>query len=296
MESEIHRFIGYLKIEKGSSKHTIRNYLSDLSQFKRFLGENNRVEKIDRLIVRGFLAELHKRGEKKSSIARKLASIRSFLRFLIREGVIKSNIGRTISTPKHKKRLPSFLSVDAASLLMNAPKGSDVLTLRDRAILETIYSTGIRVSEIVSLDIEDLNLSEGIIKVKGKGMKERIVPIGSKAITAIREYLDISYQLNSDIDELKSPLFLNRFGKRLSTRSMDRIVKKYAEKISHPHITPHSLRHSFATHLLDGGADLRSIQELLGHVSLSTTQRYTHVSMDKLMEIYDKSHPRSTKK
>ena len=233
---------------------------------------------------------------------------------MCREGTLVNNPGKMVSTPKRGKTLPRFLSVDEANRLMGSPAGCDIMSTRDRAILETFYSAGLRIGEIVAINLEDLNLSEGLIKVKGKGRKERIVPVGKKAIAAIKEYLSQKQQKTKKIPlnppfskggeggfetglscEKGYPLFLNKYGKRITTRSVHRIVVKYKKLSGLWDITPHSLRHSFATHLLEGGADLRSVQEMLGHASLSTTQRYTHVSMDKLMEVYDKAHPRGRK-
>ena len=289
-------FLRHISTEKNLSVHTVRNYLSDLSQFVECL--KSVLEKdslsiedfhnIDHLMIRAFLAKLCDKGLNKSSVARKISAIRTFFNYLCRELGWVNNPGKMVSTPRRAGNLPRFLSVDEADRLLNAPSGVDVMTLRDRAILETFYSAGIRIGEIVAVNIEDLNFMDGLLRVKGKGRKERIVPIGSKAVAAIREYLK-----NSPLPG--APLFLNRFGKRITTRSVHRIVEKYKKLSGLWDMTPHSIRHSFATHMLEGGADLRSVQEMLGHTSLSTTQRYTHVSMDKLMEVYDKAHPRGGK-
>jgi integrase/recombinase XerC len=249
-------------------------------------------------MIRAFLAKLCEKGLNKSSVARKISAIRTFFNYLCRESGGVNNPGKMVSTPKRTRNLPRFLSVDEADRLLNAPSGGDVMTLRDRAILETFYSAGIRIGEIVAVNIEDLNFMDGLLRVKGKGRKERIVPIGSKAVAAIREYLN-ALRLAKEHENLSplpgATLFLNRFGKRITTRSVHRIVEKYKKLSGLWDMTPHSIRHSFATHMLEGGADLRSVQEMLGHTSLSTTQRYTHVSMDKLMEVYDKAHPRGKK-
>jgi integrase/recombinase XerC len=191
-----------------------------------------------------------------------------------------------VSTPRREKNLPRFLSIDEMDRLLNTPVGEDAWVIRDRAILEAFYSSGLRIGEVVALNLEDVNFTDHLIRVQGKGRKERIVPIGSKAVDAIKEYLAKTPH------SAAKPLFLNRYGKRLTTRSVHRIVEKYKRLSGLWDMTPHAIRHSFATHILNGGADLRSVQEMLGHASLSTTQRYTHVSMDKLMEIYDKAHPR----
>jgi integrase/recombinase XerC len=317
MVSPKQSFIEYLRVERGSSIHTVRSYRSDLEQFERFLkpsdqksrgrfnapprveGESHpesetepEWEKVDTLKIRAYLAELQQNGIRKSSIARKLAVIRSFFRFLQREALIKTNAARLVATPKQEERLPSFLSVDDALALMEVSPGKNETGLRNRAILETLYSTGIRLSELVMLDVHDLNPGEGVVRVQGKGRKERIVPIGSKALAAVETYLAaVPFRT---YHEGHRPLFLNRFGKRLNGRTVARVVARAAFGLPNaPRITPHALRHSYATHLLEGGADLRAIQELLGHAQLSTTQRYTHVTMDKLIEVYDRAHPRA---
>jgi len=293
----LEEFIRHISLERNLSSHTIRNYFSDLSQFYEYLtGVFKKdtlliedLRNIDHVILRAFLANLYEKGLSKSSVARKISTIRTFFNYMCREGNLVNNPGKMVSTPKRGKTLPKFLSVDEADRLLGTPVGEDRLSIRDRAILETFYSAGLRIGEIVAINIEDLNLSEGLIKVKGKGRKERIVPVGKKAVDAIKKYLATSQLTNT------LPLFLNKYGKRITTRSVHRIVDKYKKLSGLWDITPHSLRHSFATHLLEGGADLRSVQEMLGHASLSTTQRYTHISMDKLMEVYDKAHPRGRK-
>ena len=305
MEDLIKNFSTYLKIEKNVSEHTHRNYMSDLRQFKDFLkdkriciGEDSSdvdVKKIDRIVIRAYLRDLYKRN-KKTSIARKLASLRSFFKFLVREKRVPINPADMVFTPKQEKHIPSFLPVDEMFSLVEKPYTFDVLGLRDKAMLEVLYSCGIRVSELVGLNMDDLDFAQGVIKVRGKGRKERIVPIGKKAIEAMEDYFDEVHKLRAKAQEKGPaiPVFLNFRGGRLTSRSVDRIVKKYVFQCGiMRNISPHSIRHSFATHLLDAGADLRSIQELLGHSSLATTQKYTHVSIDKLMEVYDKAHPRS---
>ena len=290
MQRYIDKFINYLKVERNASDHTIINYTIDLGVFKTFLGERS-IETIDHLALRRFLAELRARNYAKRTIARKLASLRSLFRFLFREGYIKKNPITAISTPKLDRKLPVFLDVAKIEKLLQSPPESDAAGLRDRALLETLYSAGIRVSELVGLDIDDVDIISGVIKVLGKGSKERVVPIGEPALNAIRKYLDT--RAGSRVKD-KDAVFLNNHGRRLTDRSVRRVVDKYiracgmAEKIS-----PHSLRHSFATHLLDRGADLRSVQELLGHANLSTTQIYTHVTMERLKSVYDKAHPRA---
>ncbi len=288
-------FVRYIKIERNLSEHTQRNYISDLGQFVEYIKDKSIVD-IGNIDIRGYLGHLHRIGLKKSSIARKLATIRTLFRFLNREGYIDKNPAKIVATPKQEKFLPHFLSVDDAFRLVESANREETSSLRDRAILELFYSSGIRIGELVSLDREDINLSDGLIKVKGKGRKERIVPIGLKAIEAMKRYIEGTVHGSQfTAHDERFPLFLNRSWKRITERSVRRIVLKYGmESLKQP-VKPHTLRHSFATHLLDAGADLRAIQELLGHKSLSTTQKYTHLGMDKLMEVYDKAHPRSKK-
>ncbi len=292
MQRFIDKFINYLKVEKNSSAHTIINYTIDLKAFERFLGESD-IASVDHLALRKFLAEMRAKNYSKRTIARKLASLRSFFRFLYREGHIKSNPITAISTPKLDKKLPVVLDEGKVEKLLQCVPTDDVFGLRDRALLETIYSAGIRVSELVGLNISNVDLIGEVIKVFGKGSKERMVPIGSPAVSAIRKYLD----RRSDIgikDKDKNAVFLGKNGTRLWGRSVCRILNKHVSACSvAEHISPHSLRHSFATHLLNRGADLRSVQELLGHANLSTTQIYTHVTMDRLKAVYDKAHPRA---
>ena len=246
------------------------------------------MEKVDRLAIRRYLSFLHRKN-KKSSIARKLSTLRSFFKYLVREQLIPSNPAKTVSTPKVEKFLPTTLTVDEAFRLMESPAKNK--KLRDCAILELLYSSGLRVGELVGLNPNQLELDLGIVKVMGKGRKERIVPVGLKAVEALKAYLEERGALDGE-----GPLFINSRGGRLTARSVGRLTKKYTQRSGiFRKISPHSLRHSFATHLLDAGADIREIQEMLGHASLSTTQRYTHLSLGKLMEVYDKAHPRSFK-
>ncbi len=301
MDRAIQDYAQYLRVERDASSHTLRNYLSDLAAFRVFLIEQGPVDggqgpppltpdAIDPLVIRGYLAFLKKKGARKSTVARKLAVLRSFFRYLVREGRVGLNPAKQVSTPKQEKPLPRFLTVDQAGALMTTPVGSRWLVLRDRAILETFYSTGIRVSELVGLDPGDIDFDSGMVKVFGKGRKERIVPIGEKAIEALRAYLVA--RPGAARFGWTEGVFCNARGGRLTPRSIDRIVKKYMLRIDQPNGVPHSLRHTFATHLLEGGADLRSVQEMLGHASLSTTQRYTHLQIDHLMAVYDRAHPR----
>ena len=290
MQRHVEKFINYLKIEKNASKHTITNYKIDLDVFAAFLGDKD-ISTVDHLALRRFLAQLRSKNYAKRTIARKLASLRSFFRFLYREGYIKTNPITAISTPKLDKKLPVFLDVDKVARLVQSPPDDNEAGLRDRAMMETLYSAGIRVSELVGLDISDIDFISGVIKVLGKGSKERIVPIGEPALKAIRKYID---RRAAKRVRDKDAVFLNKSGRRLTDRSVRRVLDKYIHACSIvEHISPHSLRHSFATHLLDRGADLRSVQELLGHMNLSTTQIYTHVTMERLKTVYDKTHPRA---
>ncbi|MDO8535479.1 MAG: tyrosine recombinase XerC [Candidatus Omnitrophota bacterium] len=289
MQRYIDKFMNYLKIEKDVSKHTIINYTIDLKVFAHFLGEAD-ISSVDHLALRRFLAELRGKNYSKRTIARKLASLRSFFKFLFREGHIKSNPITAISSPKLDKKLPKFLDVGKVTKLIMSPDIKTPSGLRDRAILETLYSCGIRVSELVGLDMDDIDFISGVIKVLGKGRKERMVPIGDMALGAIRKYVEG----RAELFKSNSAVFLNSRGGRLTDRSIRRVVDKHIDACcAGEKISPHSLRHSFATHLLDKGADLRSVQELLGHMNLSTTQIYTHVTMERLKNVYDKAHPRA---
>ncbi len=286
MKKNIEQFYNYLKAEKNVSVHTLRAYAKDLEEFLLFT--DKKAKDIDNLDIRSFLASLHHKKLKKSSISRKLATIRSFFKYLQREGLVKRNPAKLVASPKVQRTLPRFLTVDEAFLLMDAPQGDTFQSARDKAILELLYSSGLRVSELTALDINDFDIKESLVRVKGKGKKERILPVGSKSIEAIKNYLPERILLKKK----SQALFLNNRGGRLTQRSVRRIVDKYGRMIAiKGNISPHALRHTFATHLLHGGADLRSIQELLGHSSLSTTQKYTHVDIAHLIEVYDKAHP-----
>jgi len=291
-------FIAKLEHENGFSEHTLRAYHKDLLQFDNFLKveKYSSLETINHLLLRRFLAVLRSKNYSKTTIARKLASIRSFFKFLIREGELASNPFEMLRTPKQDKKLPHFLSINEVDVLLETPDRSTVMGLRDMAIMETLYSTGIRVSELVGLDESNIDFFAGMIKVQGKGKKERLVPIGSHAIKAINEYLDSRSKSKKEEEEKVSrsePLFLNKFGGRLTARSVARSLNKYLKMSGVNLLTsPHTFRHSFATHLLDKGADLRSVQEMLGHSSLSTTQVYTHITTERLKNVYDKAHPR----
>jgi integrase/recombinase XerC len=303
-EHHIKDFERCLKVEKNASAHTCRNYLHDLREFDRFLSEGHLgniadVSDIGNLAIRAYLAFLSKKN-RKTSQSRKLSCLKSFFKFLVREEVISNNPAQPVRTPKLEKYLPRNMTVDEMFALLDSVPDETGIQARDKAILEVMYSTGIRVSELVSLNRNELELNIGIIRVKGKGGKERIVPIGKKAIQCLENYLRKSenlckkYYLDQTVKE--APVFLNTRGGRITTRSVARRVDKYVIKCGlQQKMSPHAIRHSFATHMLNAGADLRAIQELLGHASLSSTQRYTHLNIDKLMEVYDKSHPRSKK-
>lgn len=286
MKDYIDKFLRYLEIERGVSVHTLRSYRKDLGMF--FECVKSKAEDIDLIDVRGFVAEQINAGLKKSTVSRRLATIRSFFKFLHREGYVKANPAKLVPTPRLPKILPRFLSVDDVFSFVEKPEGIGFLPVRDRAILELLYSSGLRVSELSGLNVDDLDIREGLVKVRGKGKKERIVPVGKKAVEAIRSYMVERILLKKK----QNALFLNRSGTRLTDRGVRRIVVKYARAMGvNGRIGPHTLRHTFATHLLQDGADLRVIQELLGHSSLSTTQKYTHLDITHLMDIYDKAHP-----
>ena len=307
MDELIERYVNYLQNERNASPHTIRNYRSDLAQFRDFLAQGKpdaRVEvaSIDAFRVRGFLASLVENERKKTSIARKLAALRAFFKFLSREQVLAENPALRVATPKLARTLPRIMTEEEMNNFLDrlfeaaksaAPEQSAALA-RDRAILELLYASGLRVSELAGLDLRSVNFGDGMVLVRGKGRKERIVPFGSKAKEAITAYLPIREKILWETKTGSPALFLNARGRRLTTRSVDRLVKKYVRRFG-PDLkaSPHSLRHAFASHLLTEGADLRAIQEMLGHVSLSTTQKYTQVSIQQLIDVYDKTHPKA---
>lgn len=286
MERYIDKFKRYLEIEKNYSGHTILNYQIDLEDFKKFLGDSS-IEKVDYLAVRKYLAMLKEKNFGSKTMARHLSTLRSFFKFLVREGFLKNNPILSVSSPKIEKHLPSFLTEEETVRLIEASCPKNEAGFRDRAILETFYSSGLRISELVGLNLDDVDFIGGIIKVRGKGKKERIVPIGDRALQSLREYLNKRQKQSQS-------LFLNKRGNRITDRGVRGIVAKYI-RISGTKqgISPHTLRHSFATHLLNRGADLRTVQELLGHANLSTTQIYTHLTTERLKSVYDKSHPRA---
>ncbi|MBW1721915.1 MAG: tyrosine recombinase XerC [Deltaproteobacteria bacterium] len=304
-EALVEEFIGYLSSQKGYSAHTIRAYRSDLLQFLRFLrekeeragpegGPKHGLNGVDFALLREYLSGLYG-NYKRVTIARKLSAVRTFMAYLARKGVLQSNPAAEISTPKVEKSIPAYLPVDEMFRLLEMPERDHPLGLRDLAVLEVLYSCGLRVSELAGMDVSSIDFEQRLVRVIGKGNRERIVPIGKKALQAVEAYLEATSSLRRKQGKGKNegPLFLNYRGMRLSTRSILTIVKKYGRECAlMSEISPHALRHTFATHLLDGGADLRSVQELLGHANLSATQKYTHVSLDRLMAVYDKAHPR----
>jgi len=299
MYNYLDRFLQVLKIERNSAVLTIKSYEKDIIQFLNFLDINAiQLHKLNYLTLRQYLALLKEQKYKRSSIARKISAIRSFLRFLKKEQILENNTWEIVSIPKKEKRLPKFLFVDEVLDLLEKPTIESILGCRDRAILEVLYGTGIRVSELVGLQISSINLEEGFLKVKGKGSKERIVPLGMYGLQSVAAYLRKSRPLleerNREKESMDSDLFLNRFGQKLSDRSVRRLVKKYGLKVSLNHnLSPHMLRHSFASHLLNAGADLRVVQELLGHTTVSTTQLYTHITKEALKRTYLRAHPRA---
>ena len=285
MRNLLDEFIRHLEVEKNSSPHTIRAYRKDI---EKFFDQSSDSPNWGINEIRAFIAGEIRKGLKKSTTLRRLSAVRSFLRFLVQEGVMDFNPAKLVNSPKLPKTLPRFLTVDEVFSLVEKPSDSNFIATRDRAVLELLYSSGLRVSELVGLSPDDIDLREGLVKVKGKGKKERIVPVGSKALSAIKSYM----LERSLVKGKENALFLNRSGGRLSDRQIRRIIIKYSRLLGLTgKITPHTLRHTFATHLLQDGADLRVIQELLGHKSLSTTQKYTHLDITHLMEVYDKAHP-----
>lgn len=287
-------FLAYLRHEKNASLHTIASYQSDLLQLAEFM-ENKKagLKDIDNVVLREFLAVLYSRGDKKSTVGRKLAAVRSFFQFCVRRHWMADNPAKLVSTPKQEKPVPTFLSEDEMKAFLDMPPTAKPLDIRDKAILELLYATGIRVSELVGIGIEDVKFSERLIRIKGKGKKERLVPFGKMAERSLRSYLRVRSQIGK-VQMERDSLFLNYRGQRLSSRSVERTVDKYIRRSAlRRKISPHSLRHSFASHLLSRGADLRVIQELLGHESLATTQKYTHLDLQHLLDVYRKSHPRS---
>ncbi len=297
-------YVGYLRYQRNASPHTLRNYESDLAQFREYLTRTPQGEprpepdlaQIDNLTIRDFLAHLYSRGNSRSSVARKLATLRSFMKFLSARGAIPGNPAKVVATPRQPKRLPSHLQLDAVVDLVESPDITTTPGKRDRCILELLYATGIRVSELVGLDLGDIDRAGGMVRVLGKGRKERLVPFGRKAGEALENWIACRHELLAGCRKGVAPqaAFLNARGGRLTIRSIWNIVDRYVVHTSQKlNVHPHTLRHTFATHMLNAGADLRSIQEMLGHESLSTTQKYTHLSTEQLMKTYRSCHPRA---
>ncbi len=300
LRKPVARFLEYLQVERNASSLTLKSYREDLEALIEYLeashdGTCPGPGEINTLELRGYISAMHQADYAKSTIARRLASLRSFFRFGIREGWVLENPAKPLRNPRTGRDLPHFLSTGELQTLLEAPPANEPLGLRDRAILETLYSAGLRVGELVGVNDTDLDRHEGILRVRGKGKKERFAPVGSHALKAIDRWLEVRGTLIREPIRGEPPLFLNRFGRRLTTRSVGRMLEKYLRLTGLDHrTTPHTLRHSFATHLLDRGADIRSVQELLGHKSLVTTQIYTHVTTRGLKEIYERSHPRAS--
>ncbi len=298
MQSEIGQFLRYLSVERNASELTVKSYREDLFDLAEYLieelGADIRPDGVSSRDLRGYAAALHEAGYARTSISRKLASLRSFYRFAQQRQLASSNPAKPLRNPRGQRKLPHFLTNDEVGKLLDAPHTLTVMGLRDHAILETMYSAGLRVSEVVGLNDGDLEFEEGIARIRGKGRKERLSPLGSFAIDALHEYHKVRVLSSKSALGREAPVFANRFGNRLTTRSVGRMLEKYiAEQGLDSRTTPHTLRHSFATHLLDRGADIRSVQELLGHKSLVTTQIYTHLSTANLREVYLRAHPRA---
>ena len=297
MRNEIGDFLDYLTYERNVSINTVAAYRDDLESFTGFLcndyftfaRDQLDLRRIDHIAIRSYLAHLARKKLSRSSIARHLSALRSFFKYLMREEIVDANPARGVATPRREKHLPSVLQASDIAVLLEAPDLSSALGIRDRAWLELLYASGLRISELVGIDLDDIELRARLVKVRGKGAKERIVPFGTKAEEAIRAYLPVR---NGSDDE--TALFVNYRGERITTRSVRRLFNGYVREASlRAGVSPHTLRHSFATHLLNAGADLRAIQELLGHASLSTTQKYTHLNDWQLIEVYKKAHPRA---
>ncbi len=307
LEKAIEDFEKYMELERNFSPHTRLSYRTDLKQFRQFIAdfhlsiereEKSKAMHMEPSVIRAFLSFLYKNNVRKVSISRKIATLRSFFKYLMREGKVKFNPAEMVQSPRAEKYLPTFLPVDEIFSLMKAPFKDDWMGLRDRTIVEFLYSSGIRAGELVALNLDDVDLGAGLMKIRGKGKKERVVPVGTPALDAAIEYLAKRREAlkGRAVAGYGSPFFINRSGSRLTTRTIGRLVDKYVILSGlNRKIGPHSLRHSFATHLMDAGADLRVIQEMLGHESLSTTQKYTTLSVSRLIEVYDKAHPRAGK-
>jgi integrase/recombinase XerC len=316
VKSQLAAFLDYLRLNRNASAHTAAAYESDLTQFLDFAAQHHETRSLEPAhlqlgTIRAFMAELYRQGHARASVARKLSALRAFGRYLRREGLIDADPASLAASPKRERKIPAYLSIDEMTRLLEMPDPADPLGCRDRAILEMFYASGLRLSELVGLDLEDVNLRARMVRVMGKGAKERLVPFNSATERSLREWLKARAILRPGLDERsqsrgprgrgaksrghsRDPLFLNFRGARLTGRSVQRLVARYVAACSTRFgISPHALRHSFATHLLQRGADLRAIQELLGHVQLSTTQRYTHVNAAQLLDVYRKAHPRA---
>jgi len=298
MRTAIVRFLQYLRVERNASELTVKSYREDLTGLADYLEEAHgacpRPGQVSVLDLRGYVAALHEAGYARSTIARRLASTRSFFRFGQREGWTEQNPAKPLRNPRKQRALPHFLSAEEIGRLLEAPPAGEPFGLRDRAILETMYSAGLRVSELVGLSQGDLDFQAGVVRVRGKGRRERLAPVGSYASRALKRWLRVRKLDAGEPTGAEAPVFTNKFGRRITTRSVGRMLEKYLRQTGlDTRTTPHSLRHSFATHLLDGGADIRSVQELLGHKSLVTTQIYTHVSTAGLRAAYERAHPRA---
>ena len=293
MQKETEAYLAYLRHERNASPHTINSYRIDLSQLASYLGtRKTKLSQVDNVVLRGFLVELYQRNLTKTSAARKLAAIRSFFEFCVRQKWVEDNPAKIVATPRLDRHVPGFLSEEEMVKLLDVPPSDDALGLRDRAILELFYATGVRVSELVGANLDDMSLDEKMIRVRGKGKKERLLPFGRKAVASLEAYLRVRHTFPLVLGE--QAVFLNYQGTRLTARSVQRLVTKYFKLVAlRKNISPHALRHSFATHLLGRGADLRVIQELLGHESLATTQKYTHMDVKHLLDVYRKAHPRA---
>ncbi len=300
MQAAVQAFLRHLRIERNASELTLKSYGDDFESFYDYLrdrlGRIAEVEELQINLLRGYVTYLHECEYARSTIARRLACLRSFFKYTTREGITSSNPAKALRTPRTGRKLPHFLTTDQVAKLLESPPANDVMGLRDRAMLETMYSAGLRVAELVSLNVSDWDREANILRVLGKGKKERIAPVGTYAAKALDRWLEMRVADPTAPPEERDAMFLNKFGRRLTTRSVGRMLEKYLQVTGLESITsPHTLRHSFATHLLDGGADLRSVQELLGHKSLTTTQIYTHVSTRRLRETYEHAHPHANK-
>ena len=296
MQATIPLFMQYLRIERNASPLTLKSYGEDLASvleyFKERVGHHPHVAEVTVAMLRGYVAYLHECDYARTTMARRLACLRTFFQFCCREGLVATNPAKSLRTPRAGRRLPHFLSVEQTARLLEAPPANEDLGLRDRAILETLYSAGLRVAELASLNVESWDRDADILRVLGKGRKERVSPVGRHAANALRRWLEVRRPDLRASTAHQSAMFLNKHGRRLTTRSVGRLLEKYLEQTGLDKLTtPHTLRHSFATHLLDGGADLRSVQELLGHKSVTTTQIYTHVSTRRMRETYEQAHP-----